>query len=206
MRIIVTAGPTREYIDPVRFITNASSGQMGYAVAAAAATAGHQVTLLSGPVPLPPPPHCRVVPFVSVDDLQAALAERFADCDALVMSAAVGDFRPQRVSPHKLSRSGGAIDLRLIPTQDVVAGVAAGKRPGQIVITFAVEDAPPEAAAAKALGELQAKHADYVVVNMPDAMGAQSSQACILSREAVILPWGSRPKSELAGEIVSLLR
>lgn len=179
---------------------------MGYAVATAAAAAGHQVTLLSGPVHLPPPPHCRVVPFVNVDDLQAALAERFADCDALVMAAAVGDFRPERPSGHKLSRSAGAIDLHLIPTQDIVAGVAAGKRPGQIVITFAVEDAPPEAAAAKARRELEAKHADYVVVNMPDAMGAQSSQACILSRDGVILPWGARPKSDLAAEIVSLLR
>jgi phosphopantothenoylcysteine decarboxylase / phosphopantothenate---cysteine ligase len=198
MRIVVTAGPTREYIDSVRFISNASSGRMGFAVAAAAAAAGHEVTLLAGPVELPPPTGCQVVRFVSVEDLSAALAARFADCDALVMTAAVGDFRPERRVDGKIPRRGGAVTARLVPTEDVLAGLARGKRPGQVVVAFAVEDPPPAAAEAKA-------RADLVVVNTPAAMGAQESDACILGSAGVLLPWGRRTKQELAEEVVKLL-
>ncbi len=205
MRVIVTAGPTRQYLDTVRFLTNASSGRMGYAVAAAAARAGHDVTLLTGPVSLEPPDGCEVVPFVSVDDLKEALDERFADCDALIMTAAVGDFRPEKVAPAKLHRKGGPVTVRLIPTEDVLAGVAAGKRDGQIVIAFAVEDGSPEQIEDKARRELTSKHADYVVVNTPAAMAADQSSAAILSPDATVLPWDRRPKDPLAEEIIRLL-
>jgi phosphopantothenoylcysteine decarboxylase/phosphopantothenate--cysteine ligase len=205
MRIVVTAGPTREYIDSVRFISNASSGRMGFAVAAAAAAAGHDVTLLAGPVELAPPAGCRVVRFVSVEDLAAALAERFAECDALVMTAAVGDFRPEPRVAGKIPRRGGAVTVRLVPTADVLAGVARGKRPGQVVVAFAVEDPPPAAAEAKARAELAAKGADLVVVNTPAAMGARESDACILAPAGVVLPWGRRTKQELAEEILKCL-
>ena len=124
MRIIVTAGPTREYIDPVRFISNASSGKMGYAVAACAASAGHEVTLISGPVALATPPGVRRVDIVSVADLQRALSEAFPWADALVMSAAVGDFTVESPSDRKISRKGGPITVRLVPTADILAGRA----------------------------------------------------------------------------------
>ena len=205
MRILVTAGPTREYIDSVRFVSNASSGRMGFAVAEAAAAAGHEVTLLAGPVELAPPPGCRVVPFVSVEDLAGALGAHFADCDALVMTAAVGDFRPRRRVEGKIPRRGGAVTVRLVPTEDVLAGVARVKRPGQVVVAFAVEDPPPAAAEAKARAELAAKGADLVVVNTPAAMGAEQSDACILAAGRTILPWAMRSKRELAGEIIKLL-
>ena len=183
MRIIVTAGPTREYIDSVRFITNASSGQMGCAVAEAAARARHEVTLLLGegansvgcadssrrgcfrreesahgiPAQAEPSgqqdsvcssqtsstPYC-VVPFVSVQDLKADLEERFDQCDALVMAAAVGDFRPEKILPYKLSRRDGPMTLKLYPTEDILAGLGQRKRAGQIIVAFAVEDVTPE--------------------------------------------------------------
>jgi len=211
MRVLVTAGPTREYIDTVRFISNASSGRMGCAVACAALRAGHDVTLLLGPgvdeqLTADLTGRCRVVPFVSVADLKRELEERFADCDALVMAAAVGDFRPDRVLPAKLHRSAGPVTLRLFPTEDVVASVAVGRRAAQTVVTFAVEDGPHEQIEAKARSEMAAKGADFVVVNTPQAMAAETSDACVLARDGRGLPWDTRPKAVLAEEIVRLLR
>ena len=220
MRIIVTAGPTREYIDTVRFITNASSGRMGCAVAAAAARAGHGVTLLLGrgawAGAAATAEGCEVVPVDTVDDLKSALEGRFDGCDALVMAAAVGDFRPAKRYPAKLPRSGGPITIQLIPTEDILGGLREKKRPGQIVIAFAVEDVRPSSAGgaggraeqaleAKARAEMAAKGADYVVVNTPAAMAADESYACILSARGVVLSWQARTKKELADEIVKLL-
>jgi len=238
MRIIVTAGPTREYIDDVRFISNASSGRMGYAVAAAGAAAGHEVTLLAGPgvaekrgqaafsagpAALPPRksgtdtgaakqqaapesvPVFELVRFVTVDDLRAALAERFDECDALVMTAAVGDFRPERRVAGKIPRAGGPVMIRLVPTEDILAALTAGKRSGQVVVAFAVEALPPAGAAAKAQAEMREKGADFVVVNGPEAMDAPRSRACVLDREGEVLAWARRPKEDLAREIVRIV-
>jgi phosphopantothenoylcysteine decarboxylase/phosphopantothenate--cysteine ligase len=205
MRVIVTAGPTREYIDGVRFITNASSGRMGFAVAAAAVAAGHQVTLIAGNIPAAPPAGCEVVPFVSVEDLRQALEKRFDACDALVMTAAVGDFRPEEVLPGKLSRRGGPITLRLVPTEDVLASLRPRKRKGQTIVAFAVEEGTPREIEAKALAEMAAKGGDFVVVNTPAAMAAARSRACILSSAGVVLSWAERDKEELAEEIVRLI-
>lgn len=201
MRVIVTAGPTREYIDDVRFITNASSGKMGYACAAAAVAAGHEVTLITGPVALQAPQGCEVVCFETVADLQAALAERFASCDALIMVAAVGDFTVARRA-GKIPRSGGPVPITLTPTEDILASVAARRRNEQIIIAFAVETDRDEE---KARQEMIAKNCDYVVVNTPAAIAADESEAAILSRDGVALPWALRPKTDLAREIIELL-
>ena len=205
MRVLVTAGPTREHIDSVRFITNASSGQMGYGVAAAAVAAGHEVTLLTGPVALAPPAGCRAVRFLSVDDLKNALNASFHDCDALVMTAAVGDFSPERRVEGKIPRSAGPVTVRLIPTEDLLAGIAERKRPGQVVVAFAVEEPPRQQAEARARSEMAAKGADFVVVNTPEAMSAAESDACVLSPGGVVVPWARRGKQQLAEEIVKLL-
>ena len=210
MRILVTAGPTREYIDTVRFISNASSGRMGCAVACAAVRAGHDVTLLLGPGVAEGliedlRDRCEIVPFVSVGDLKRELTALFADCDALVMTAAVGDFSPDRTLPTKLHRSAGPVTLRLFPTEDVVASVAASRREDQTVVTFAVEDGPLEQIEAKARSEMAAKGADFVVVNTPEAIDAEASDACILARRGQGLPWGRRTKRALAEQIVRLL-
>jgi len=237
MRMIVTAGPTREYIDDVRFISNASSGRMGYAVAAAGAAAGHEVTLLAGPGvaekrgqaassggPGAMPqgskigdrhlrgcaapesvPIFEMVRFVTVDDLRAALAERFGGCDALVMTAAVGDFRPESRVAGKIPRAGGPVTVRLVPTEDILAAVTADKRPGQVVVAFAVEAMPPADAAAKARAEMRRKGADFVVVNGPEAMDAPRSRACALDDAGVVLEWATRSKDDLAREIVRLV-
>ncbi len=207
MQVIVTAGPTREYIDTVRFITNASSGRMGCAVAREAAKAGHHVTLLlaQGLAASAIQEGCTVVPFVSTSDLKRELMARFAECDALVMAAAVGDFRVEEPANRKLSRSAGAIDLHLLPTEDVVAAVCAAKRDDQVAVTFAVEDGAIDEMETKARAEMAAKKANYVVVNTPAAIGCDESRACILSARAVALPWAMRSKQQLARQIVKLL-
>jgi len=218
MKVIVTAGPTREPIDSVRFITNASSGKMGVACAAAAAAAGHEVTLVAGPVALDPPAGVEVVRFVSVSELAAAVEKRFAGCDALIMAAAVGDFTVAERAAGKLPRAGGPVRITLVPTEDILAGLGARKGPGQVLVGFAVEDVPPSARAAdeappegapdplaKAHAELTAKGCDYLVLNAPAAMGADASEACILSADGLVLEWARRSKKALAREIVNLL-
>jgi len=209
LKIIVTAGPTREYIDSVRFISNGSSGLMGCQVAAAACRK-HDVTLLLGGPGAPASIADRldgveIVPFTSVSDLKDKLTARFADCDVLVMSAAVGDFRPVEPVSGKIPRSGGAITIRLEPTEDILAGLASGGRSDQLLVAFAVEDGPRERIEAKALGEMEAKGCDCVVVNTPAAMGSDESDACILSSVGPAVPWANRPKEALAGEIVKLI-
>lgn len=218
MNILITAGPTREHIDTVRFISNASSGQMGCAVATAACKAGHDVTLLLGPVAgavgqissaarklLDIPEKCHVLPFVSFEDLQTSLYEHFPACDVLIMAAAVGDFRAEKTLPAKLRRSEGPILMRLFPTEDLLAGVAADKRNGQQIIAFAVEDGTAQQQEAKARREMIAKGADFTVINGPAAMASSNSLACIISRDNMPLPWDHRPKKQLADEIVKLL-
>jgi len=200
MRVIVTAGPTRERIDAVRFITNASSGKMGYACAAAAAVAGHEVTLISGPVAIAPPDGVELVPIISVADLAKALEERFDVCDALIMAAAVGDFHVQEQLDTKLPRSGGPVHITLLPTADILAGLGA-RRQGQVLIGFAVEADHNEE---KARRELVAKDCDYLVLNSTAAMGADESEACILSRQGLALPLARRGKQALAKEIIAL--
>ncbi len=202
MKVIVTAGPTREHIDTVRFITNASSGRMGYACAAAAARAGHEVTLITGPVALAPPPGVEVVRIVTVAELAEALKQRFDGCDAVIMAAAVGDFTVEGPRRTKIPRSGGPVRITLVPTKDILASLGARKRPGQVLIGFAVEDAADEA---KARRELAAKGCDYLVLNPPAAMAAEESEACILSADGTALPRQRRTKAALADEIVLLL-
>ena len=185
---------------------------MGRAVAAAAVKAGHEVTLLGGRVSIPlggsaptVPPRCELVPFEGIRELAEELASRFASCDVLVMAAAVGDFRAEIPVAGKLHRSDGPVDVRLVPTEDVLAGVAANKLPDQTVVAFSVEDGPEGLIDQKARGEMQAKNADYVVVNTPAAMAARESRACILSPIGTELPWAHRPKEELAERIVAIL-
>ncbi len=210
MKILITAGPTREPIDPVRFISNASSGQMGLALAQAAKEAGCDVTLLLGPVDAHfrelASEHAHVVPFVTVDELQTKLSKLFAKHDALVMAAAVGDFRAEPVRDRKIARAGGPVEIRLVPTQDVLAGVAAGKRDDQFVVSFAVEDGTPEESQTKAREELAAKGADFVVVNTPEAMNRPRSLACILSADEVLLRWAVRPKKTIAAAVIRMLQ
>ena len=141
LKVLVTAGPTREALDPVRFITNHSSGKMGYAVARAAATRGAEVTLVSGPVDLTPPLYMETVPVVSAQDMFEAVTARSGAQDIIIKAAAVADYRPASVAGDKIkkSASGDDLDLRLERTQDILAWLGAHKRPGQFLCGFSME-------------------------------------------------------------------
>lgn len=139
-RVIITAGPTREALDPVRFISNHSSGKMGFAIAEAAARRGAQVTLISGPVTLPTPPGVARVDVQSALDMQAAVAQRARDCDIFIACAAVADYRAQQIAPEKMKKQrGDMLTLTLVKNPDIVAGVAAMTEARPFVVGFAAE-------------------------------------------------------------------
>ena len=163
-RVLVTAGPTREPIDAVRFVSNRSSGAMGMAIADAAAEAGCDVTLLLGPVLAPTTLGERVTVerFSSTADLQALLAEHFPACELLIMAAAVADYRMRQVSAGKAARS-GSLKLELEATPDLVAEVAQRKRDDQRIVAFALEEA--EAMEGRAVEKMRRKGVDAIVAN-----------------------------------------
>jgi phosphopantothenoylcysteine decarboxylase/phosphopantothenate--cysteine ligase len=162
VRVLVTAGPTREPLDPVRFISNRSSGKMGYAVAAAAATRGAQVTLVSGPTSLPDPEHCVIVRVNTAEEMREAVAGYFDDSDVLIAAAAVADYMPAQVQAGKLKRSKGPITVQLGPTPDIVAECGQRKRPSQILVGFAAET---EDLLARAKEKLKSKRLNMIVAN-----------------------------------------
>ncbi|HEX2128396.1 MAG TPA: bifunctional phosphopantothenoylcysteine decarboxylase/phosphopantothenate--cysteine ligase CoaBC, partial [Solirubrobacterales bacterium] len=164
LRVLVTAGGTREPIDPVRFIGNRSSGRMGLAVAAAARRRGAAVTLITANVTLPAPPGIEPIQVETTTDLADAVREHFGDADVLVMAAAPADFRAADARAEKISREGeGDLELRLEPTEDILAGVAASRRSDQVVVGFAAETGA--AAIERARAKLQRKGADAIVFN-----------------------------------------
>ena len=170
MRILITAGPTREPIDAVRFISNRSSGKMGIAIAQAAAEAGHEVTLLLGPVVALSSLHdaMRVYRFGTSAELKQMLEAHFPDCDVLVMAAAVADYRMERTTEGKIKResTGGRdaeLTLKLQPTPDLVRAVASTKRPEQKVVAFALEE--PAEMEERAVAKMKRKGVDAVVAN-----------------------------------------
>lgn len=171
MRILITAGPTREPIDDVRFISNRSSGQMGFALSEAASAAGHDVTLLLGPVLLPPSvaDQTSVVRFNTTADLEALLVEHFPKCDVLIKAAAVADYRPSELIKGKTPRGEG-LKIELEPTPDLVAGCAKTKRDDQTIIAFALE--APDVMETRAVEKMRRKKVDAILANPLQTMDA----------------------------------
>jgi phosphopantothenoylcysteine decarboxylase/phosphopantothenate--cysteine ligase len=168
MHVLVTAGGTREPIDPVRFVGNRSSGKQGHALAAEAAARGAKVTLVST-VDLPVPPHADVVRVETAAEMEEAVHAAEASADVVVMAAAVADFRPAQVADRKLKKQAGVPEITLEPTPDILAGLGARKRPGQTIVGFAAEtDEVRQNAAAK----LAAKGIDLIVANDVSTPGA----------------------------------
>ena len=169
-KVVVTAGPTREYLDPVRFISNPSSGKMGYALARAARERGAEVVLVSGPVELPAPAGVTVMPVVSTADMAAAVLRAAETADVVIAAAAPADFTPAARAEQKVKKHGrDHLTLELAPTQDIIAEVGARKRPGQVTVAFAAETERLEEYAADKLAR---KHADLIVANDITVPGA----------------------------------
>jgi phosphopantothenoylcysteine decarboxylase/phosphopantothenate--cysteine ligase len=159
--ILITAGGTREAIDPVRFLGNRSSGKMGYALAEAARARGAEVILVSAPTALTPPAGCAFVPVTSAEEMRAAVMEQLAQATVVIGAAAVADFRMPAAAPQKLRRE-GSLHLALEPTEDILRAVSAARRPRTLVIAFAAET---DADIARARAKLLAKGADAIVLN-----------------------------------------
>lgn len=202
-RVVVTAGPTREPIDPVRLVTNRSSGRMGYRVAEAAWERGADVTLISGPVELAPPPGIDLVRIETTADLEAAVRQALSSADVLVMAAAPADYRPVSPSAVKRPRQDGALALPLEPTADILSATATLRRPGSVMVGFALETGD---ALAKGKAKLERKSLDLIVINDALEPGAgfevDTNRVAILGRDgtSMILPLQS--KRETAEKIL----
>ena len=183
LKILVTAGPTQEPLDPVRFISNPSSGKMGYAIAGQARLRGAEVTLISGPTHLVPPLGVTFVPCVQAKDMKSRVMENFPSCDVLVMTAAVGDFAPEKVQKEKIKKSGDTpLVLKLSPTPDILQEVGQIKS-HQLLVGFAAES---ENILESARDKLKRKNLDMIVANDISAPGigfqSNSNQVTILDR------------------------
>ena len=201
MRIIVTAGPTREPIDSVRYLSNRSTGSMGYAIARALAVR-HEVVLVSGPVQLSAP---RGVEFVSVEtarEMRAEVVRRFARSDAVVMCAAVADYRPARRIRGKIRKDDRPRSLELVPNPDILAELGRRKRPGQVLIGFALEAGRGLAGARR---KLRSKNLDAIVRNEIETMGAASVRGEVIEASGDVTPIPGLSKERVAKLIEELI-
>jgi len=204
--VLVSAGGTREELDPVRFLGNWSSGRQGYALAQTAAARGAQVTLVSANVELPDPAGVRVVRVVSARDLEAAVRSAAASADAVVMAAAVADFRPETRTDSKIKKAGQPPEpLRLVENPDVLRGLSAHRaRPGQVVVGFAAET---EDLLRNGQAKLAAKGCDLLVVNQVGAglaFGTTDNEAIVLASDGTVAQVPRGPKEALADVVWDL--
>ncbi|HEY3392964.1 MAG TPA: phosphopantothenoylcysteine decarboxylase [Lacipirellulaceae bacterium] len=200
-RILITSGPTRQYLDPVRYLTNASSGRMGRALAEAAIALEHDVVIISGPVEVDYPSRARVVPVVSTEEMLAAASIEFEKCDGLIGAAAPCDYRPVRVESHKIPKTGQPIDLHLVETDDVVATL--GQRKGRRwVVGFALET---EDHRLRALAKLEKKFCDLMVSNGPQAISALDNEVEVISPTGQVIASLEGSKESVAARILAII-
>ena len=176
MRILITAGPTREYFDKVRYLTNASTGQMGYVLATAARELGHEVILISGPVHLPPPAGCEIIHVESTSDMREAAVREFARCDGVIATAAVCDYTPRQRVDGKIAKTGGPLILELVETPDILAELG-GTKGDRWAVGFALE---ASSGYEHALVKMREKNCDAIVLNGPSAIGSPDNEIRLL--------------------------
>ena len=200
MTFLITAGPTREVVDPVRYISNRSSGKMGYAIADAALDAGHDVILISGPVNLAPPRNAKFVSVSTSDEMFDAVHQHADSSDICVLCAAVADYKPAQVSPVKIKKRVAGISLELIPTRDILQSLGQRHKRKLFLVGFAAETDHLEANARK---KLRKKNCDIIVAN--DArvgMESDENELLILFRDGEMKEISRAPKKILARELV----
>jgi phosphopantothenoylcysteine decarboxylase/phosphopantothenate--cysteine ligase len=202
MYLLITAGGTREYIDPVRFISNASSGEMGYALADAALKAGHRVTLISAS-DLQPPVGIDFVGVDSAAEMFAAVKKFFAKCDCLVMAAAVADYTPVRPAKTKIKRQDKPLTIKLKPTADILRWAGKHRKKSQILVGFALEDKNIRTRAEKKLKE---KNLDMIIANTPAAIGADKSTVQIKTSGSPWIKIENATKISTAKRIIRLIQ
>jgi phosphopantothenoylcysteine decarboxylase/phosphopantothenate--cysteine ligase len=201
-RVLVTAGPTREKIDPVRYISNHSSGKMGYALAEAARARGAEVVLVSGPTALPRPAGVTFVSVESVQEMYDAVMQHLPQSDIVVKAAAVSDYRPKTAHAHKLKKSGGTLHLELDKAPDILQAVGERKTAGQFVVGFAAET---QEVLAHAKDKLERKNLDMIVANdvllEGAGMGSDTNIVTLLTRDGDMLALDKGSKREVADKI-----
>lgn len=201
-KVLVTAGPTREAIDPVRFFSNHSTGTMGYEIARSAARRGADVVLVSGPTSLDTPENVRRIDVLSASDMLGETM-RHSDADIIVMVAAVADFTVEKPSASKIKKDGSARTIAIKPTVDILAGLGKNKQDGQILIGFALET---DDGMQRARGKLESKNLDWIVLNNPNeegsGFGTGTSRVTLLSRTGDIVELPLMRKDEVAEAIL----
>jgi phosphopantothenoylcysteine decarboxylase/phosphopantothenate--cysteine ligase len=202
-RILITSGPTRQYLDPVRYLTNASSGRMGCALAEAALARGHEVVIVSGPVEMQYPKTAEVIWVVSTEEMLEASQRAFRDCEGLIGVAAPCDYRPVRVAEQKIKKTGQPLVLHLIETPDVVATLGAAKRADQWVVGFALET---EDARFRAVVKMERKHCDLMVLNGPQAMNSAENQVEVMLPDGNVLAQIAGDKATVADDIFAIIQ
>ena len=201
-RILITSGPTRQFLDPVRYLTNASSGRMGRALAAASLKLGHEVVIVSGPVDIEYPAPAKLIRVVSTEEMLDASREEFGNCDGLIGAAAPCDYRPVRVASQKIAKTGEPIALNLIETDDVVATL--GQQKGsRWVVGFALET---EDRRLRAIVKLEQKSCDLMVSNGPQAMHALDNSVEVISRNGDVIDHLEGTKELVAQGILAIIQ
>jgi phosphopantothenoylcysteine decarboxylase/phosphopantothenate--cysteine ligase len=198
-KVLVTAGACREPLDPVRFISNRSSGKMGFAMAREARRLGAEVTLITGPVALPDPPGMAIIRVETTEEMARAVEEEFSSIDYLVMAAAPADYKPKTVRAQKIKKGEGELNVELTPTVDILKKVASRRHSAQVVIGFSLET---EHEIEHSQVKLKEKNLDYIVVNNPRDEGAgfdtDTNRVTVLSKAGGVLPIAKADKEVIA--------
>ncbi len=200
-RILILSGPTREYLDPVRYLTNASSGRQGMALAEEALSRGHAVDLVQGPSPLPAPAGSRLHAVVSSEEMLRTALEFHPDCDVLIGAAAVCDYRPVAPLDRKRKRAGGRWTLDLVPNPDILEELARRKG-SRVHVGFALET---DDLVGNSRRKLRAKSLDWIVANSPSAIDAENAEYIVLGADGSRRDLGTVSKTELARVLLDLV-
>lgn len=198
VRLLLTGGPTREHLDPIRFLSNASSGKQCVAIAEEAVSRGWAVDLVHGPLEVPPPAGVTAHPVTSADQMLLVCRRLHPSCDVLIGAAAVSDYRPSEPLDRKLKRSRGEWIVRLVPTVDILADLSSG-RAGRVHVGFALET---NDLLANARRKLRAKGLDLLVANPAEAIGAGESRTYLLDSSGSARDLGPRSKRDLASVLL----
>ncbi len=216
-RILITSGPTRQYLDPIRYLTNASSGRTGAALAHSALELGFEVVIVSGPVEIKYPQGAEVIPIISTEEMLARSLEVFSDCDGVIGVAAPCDYRPLKVAENKLSKSdftrtkesNGTLLLKLVETPDIMATLAAHRRipveghQRQWMVAFALETMDHRC---RALQKLQRKSCDLIVLNDQKAINGVGTSMEVLDRDGNTIAQLSGLKTKVAFELMNIIK
>jgi phosphopantothenoylcysteine decarboxylase/phosphopantothenate--cysteine ligase len=202
VHVLITAGPTHEYLDEVRFIGNPSTGLMGMELARAAQRLGANVTVVCGPTHLQPPPGIGLVPVISAQQMLEAVSERFESCDVFIASAAVSDYRPATRQRGKIKKGADKISIEFVLNPDVLQSMGERRREEQIVVGFSLETANE---VENARGKLQAKNCDLMVVNTPQHFGEAKEFVRIIGPRGMVAELPPSNKQEVAEAVIDLV-